>query len=117
MQRTFIRYHKVVTSEVATVTHYTEHCQTLLRAREINLRACVLMILRQIIRSDWRLNLVRSCNRSDTVNYEPFTANLQRQTNARHVICWLVKICAKNAKTCPAARMMSSFRDGVASEL
>ena len=45
----FLKCHKAVASETLTVTDYTGHRQTLLPVREINLKACAPVILKQFI--------------------------------------------------------------------
>ena len=45
----FIKRHNAITSEAITVTNYRGHRQTLLPVREINLKACMPVILKQFI--------------------------------------------------------------------
>jgi len=45
-----------VASETLTVTDYRGHRQTLLPVREINLKACTPIILKQFIQPSWGLN-------------------------------------------------------------
>jgi len=44
-----IKHHNAVASETLTITDYRGHRQTLLPVREINLKACAPVILKQFI--------------------------------------------------------------------
>jgi len=45
---TFVSNHKLLCSEAAAVTDYRGHRQTLFPVRELNVKACALVILIQI---------------------------------------------------------------------
>jgi len=56
MMCTFLYCRKVESSEMMTVTHHSRYCWTVMPAQEMNIKACLLVVLAQIIKQDCTLN-------------------------------------------------------------